>query len=148
VIVSAEHGSHEYIKRTVPVIYDQLLQGKICLMKKSTAGGVNHLKGEVKELDIAQNLKTIEWLKAELVDSVAALFKALLQKGNDAIQDAASTMVIITYLLARRVGVTFSALDQAIKEKLRTSIKESEEIGSWSGDLSELYKYLESKKRW
>ncbi|WP_276620171.1 MazG-like family protein [Syntrophomonas wolfei] len=106
------------------------------------------MKGKVKELDIAQNLKTIEWLKAELVDSVAALFKALLQKGNDAIQDAASSIVIITYLLARRVGVTFSVLDQAIKEKLRNSIKESEEIGSWSGDLSELYKYLESKKRW
>ncbi|MDD3878877.1 MAG: MazG-like family protein, partial [Syntrophomonas sp.] len=129
------------------LIYDQLLQGKTGLMKKSTAGGVN-LKGKVKELDIAQNLKTIEWLKAELVDSMAALFKALLQKGNDAIQDAASTIIIITYLLTRRVGVTYSVLDQAIKDKLSTSIKESEETGSWSGDLSELFKYLESKKRW
>ncbi|MDD4625538.1 MAG: MazG-like family protein [Syntrophomonas sp.] len=106
------------------------------------------MKGKVKELDIAQNLKTIEWLKAELVDSMAALFKALLQKGNDAIQDAASTIIIITYLLTRRVGVTYSVLDQAIKDKLSTSIKESEETGSWSGDLSELFKYLESKKRW
>jgi predicted transcriptional regulator len=122
--------------------------GKNRLDEEKYCRRCNNLKGKVKELDIAQNLKTIEWLKAELVDSVAALFKALLQKGNDAIQDAASSIVIITYLLARRVGVTFSVLDQAIKEKLSNSIKESEEIGSWSGDLSELYKYLESKKRW
>lgn len=106
------------------------------------------MKAKNKELDIARNLKTIEWLKAELLDSVALLFKALLQKGNDVMRDAASSIVIITYLLAGRVGVNFSALDQAVREKLRNSIKDSEEIGNWSGDISELYEYLESKKRW
>ncbi len=106
------------------------------------------MKGRIKELDIAQNLKTIEWLKAELIDSVAMLFKSLLQKGNGAIQDAAGTIIIITYLLAKRVGVDFTLLDQAIREKLGNSIKDSEEIAGWSDDLSELYKYLEGRKRW
>lgn len=106
------------------------------------------MKGKVKELDIAQNLKTIEWLKAELLDSIAALFKSLLQKGNGAIRDAASNIIIITYLLAQRVGVNFSGLDHAVREKLKISIEDSKEIGNWMIDISELYKYLESKKRW
>ncbi|HCF49629.1 MAG TPA: hypothetical protein DER60_05065, partial [Syntrophomonas sp.] len=39
------------------------------------------LKGD---LDITKNLKMVEWLKAELVQSVGALFKSLLNASAEA----------------------------------------------------------------
>ncbi|MDD3268972.1 MAG: MazG-like family protein [Syntrophomonadaceae bacterium] len=105
------------------------------------------MNGKIKDIDITKNLKTIEWLKAELVDSVAALLKALLKTGNDMIADAVANIIIIAYLLGRRVGLNLHAIDAQIKNKLQTSIDESQEIGQWYGDLADLLNYLENKKR-
>lgn len=103
-----------------------------------------------KDLDIASNIKIIEWLKSELLDSVAALFKSLLRASNDASSDALATIIIITYLLGRRVGISFQTVDMRLKHKLYTSINDAHEIEQWYGDLSELKEYLDnrdSKKR-
>lgn len=105
------------------------------------------MNGRIKDIDVAKNLKTIEWLKAELVDSVAALLKALLKTGNDMIGDAVANIIIIAYLLGRRVGVNFQSIDTQINSKLHTSIDESQEVGQWYGDLADLLNYLENKKR-
>lgn len=99
-----------------------------------------------KELDIATNLKVVEWLKAELVESVAALLKSLLKAGNDATHDALATIIIVCYVLGRRVGISFQAIDMRIKHKINTSINDAHEIEQWYGDLSELQKYLEHKE--
>lgn len=102
---------------------------------------------EAKKIDIAKNLKIVEWLKAELLDSVGALYKALLKTGNDMKGDALARIIIIAYLLGRRVGVPFEIIDMQIKNKLENSIYESEELGQWQGDLSDLLQYLEKRKR-
>ncbi|MEN6350208.1 MAG: MazG-like family protein [Syntrophomonas sp.] len=100
-----------------------------------------------KELDITKSLKTIEWLKAELVDSVAGLFKALLKTGNDMIDDAVANIIIITYLLGRRLGLPYQVIELQIRRKLEASISESQEVGQWYGDLSELLDYINKQKR-
>lgn len=100
-----------------------------------------------KEIDIAQNFKIIEWLKAELIDAIAVLFKSLIKTGSEAKNDALASIIIITYLLGRRVGVSFSSVDGKIKDKLNTSIKKAQEVEQWHSDLSELLNYLESRKR-
>ncbi|MBC7075671.1 MAG: MazG-like family protein [Syntrophomonadaceae bacterium] len=103
--------------------------------------------GRGREIDIAKNLRVIEWLKAELVDSVGVLFKALLKTGNDIKVDALATIMIITYLLGRKVGINFQTLDMRVKNKLSTSINDSHEVEEWRGDLADLLNYLENKKR-
>jgi len=65
------------------------------------------LASKNRGIDVAKNLKIIEWLKAEMVDSVGALFKALLKTGNDAAADALAAIIIVAYLLGKRVGVSF-----------------------------------------
>ncbi|NLB87623.1 MAG: hypothetical protein GX790_00095 [Syntrophomonadaceae bacterium] len=100
-----------------------------------------------KEIDIAKNLRTIEWLKTELIDAVAVLFKSLLKKGSDATTDALSSIIIITYILGRRLGVSFQSIDSEIKTKLHNQIKREHELEEWYGDLSDLLKYMEGKKR-
>jgi hypothetical protein len=106
-----------------------------------------YLNTRSKDIDVAQNFKIIEWLKTELLDAVADLFKSLIKTGNDTKNDALASIIIITYLLGRRVGVSFSNLDRTVKDKLNVSIKEAREVERWYNDLFELSNYLENKKR-
>jgi len=99
-----------------------------------------------KEIDITTNLKIVEWLKAELVDTVAVLLKSLLKAGNDATVDALATLIIITYILGRRVGISFQIIEMRVKHKLNSSIADAHEIEQWYGDLTQLQKYLENKE--
>ncbi|MDD2585078.1 MAG: MazG-like family protein [Syntrophomonadaceae bacterium] len=104
-------------------------------------------KSRVKELDITRNLKVVEWLKAELVDSVGVLFKAFLKTGNEAKSDALATIIIIAYLIGHKTGLSFSHIDKKILNKLDTSIDASCEEEQWYADLADLLNYLEHKKR-
>ncbi len=100
-----------------------------------------------REIDVAKNLKIIEWLKAEMVDSVGALFKAMLKTGNDAAGDALAAIIIVSYLLGKRVGVSFSTVDNKVKAQLTANISNGHEVERWYGDLSDLLHYIENKKR-
>ncbi|CFW99923.1 MazG-like domain [Syntrophomonas zehnderi OL-4] len=104
-----------------------------------------NIRNKNKDLDIATNLKVIEWLKAELVESVGALLKSLLKAGNDATSDALATIIIVCYILGKRVGISFQAIDMRIRHKINTSINDAHEIEQWYGDLSDLQKYLDKK---
>jgi hypothetical protein len=97
-------------------------------------------------LDVATNLKVVEWLKADLVDSVAALFKSLLKAGSDATGDALATIIISCYVLGKRVGVNYQTIDMGIMHKINSSINEAHEIEQMYGDLTELQKYLDRKE--
>lgn len=100
-----------------------------------------------KDLDIAQNLKIVEWLKSELIESVAALFKSLLKTGSDATIEALATIILVTYLLGSRVGISFQSIDNKLRDKLNISIRESTEVDEWNTGLTELLNYWEKKKR-
>lgn len=102
--------------------------------------------GKSKEIDIAKNLRVIEWLKADLVDTVGALFKALLKKGDDVAGDALASIIIICYLLGRRIGIDFTRTDVQIKSKLNNSIDNATESEQWNTDLLELRNYLGKKR--
>lgn len=82
-----------------------------------------------------------------MVDSVGALFKSLLRSGNDAAADALAAIIIVAYVLGKRVGVSFYTVDTRVKAKLTTGINDGHEVEQWYGDLSDLLHYLDSKKR-
>lgn len=105
------------------------------------------MASKTREIDVAKNLKIIEWLKAELVDSVGALFKALLKTGNDAAADALAAIIVVTYLLGKRVGVSFYTVDTRVKAHLLANINSGHEVERWYGDLSDLLHYIENQKR-
>ena len=99
-------------------------------------------------LDIARNIKVVEWLKTELLGAVSACFKAMLKNSEVAIEDALASIIVTVYVLARRLGVSFNQLDITVESKVRTGIKERHEVEVWYGDLNALLKYLnEGKKR-
>lgn len=99
-----------------------------------------------RELDIPHNLKIVEWLKADLVDTVGALMKSLMKAGSDATIDALANLIIIAYILGRRVGISYQVIEMRIKHKLNNSINDTDETEQFYGDLTHLQKYLEGKE--
>ena len=61
--------------------------------------------------DVTKNVKIIEWMKKELILSVGDVFD-LIFKGvkplDEALQDTLANIIMITYLLAKRLGISFS----------------------------------------
>lgn len=100
-----------------------------------------------REGGIAKNIKIIEWLRADLVTSLATLFKAMLKGSEDLILDALASLVMTCYILARRLGLNFSRIDLKVEEKLRQGIDENHELEKSYGDISSLLNYLVDKKR-
>ncbi|MFA4884711.1 MAG: MazG-like family protein [Desulfotomaculaceae bacterium] len=100
-----------------------------------------------QEGGIAKNIKVIEWLKADLITSVSALFKSMLRGSEELILDALASLLINCYVLGRRLGINFSRLDLKVEVKLRQGIDEDHEVERWYGDLSTLLNYLVDKKR-
>ncbi|MTI80671.1 MAG: hypothetical protein FH758_07260 [Firmicutes bacterium] len=94
-----------------------------------------------QESGIAKNIRVIEWLKADILASLSALFKSMVKGSEEKLLDALASMVITTYVLGRRLGINFSRLDLKIESKLRQGIDEEHEVEKWYGDLTELLNY-------
>ena len=95
-----------------------------------------------QEIDIARNLKTVEWLKTEQVSSLANLFKALIRGQEEPILESLANTIVATYLLGKRVGINFSKIDLKVESIIRMNIQEEHEVEKWYGDLSNLLHYL------
>jgi len=98
-----------------------------------------------RELDITKNIKIVEWLKSELLTAIASLYQLLLKgaRGSqEASLDILANIILVTYLLAKRLGLSYSAVDMKIENKIRLGVAEDHEVEKWSGDLSSLSAYL------
>ena len=102
-----------------------------------------------QDTDITKNIKMIEFLKSELLTTVASLYQNLLKGtkvGQGVIQDILANLVLVTYLLGKRLGVPYSMIDAKILEKIRLGMLEEHETEKWYGDLTDLGDYLKTKK--
>lgn len=99
--------------------------------------------------DVTKNVKIIEWMKKELILSVGDVFD-LIFKGvkplDEALQDTLANIIMITYLLAKRLGISFSEIDYKIKEKIRIGIDQNHSVESWYGDFSNFKKHMENRE--
>lgn len=102
-----------------------------------------------KGSDITKNVKIIEWIKNEILMSVSSLFN-LLFKGvkpiDNGFQSAIANIIMLSYILGKRLGISFDQIDYKIKEKVKEGIKEEHSIETWFGDLSELEKHIGNRE--
>ena len=98
-----------------------------------------------RKIDLTANLKVIEWLKADMVETVGALFKSIVKKGNDATVDALATLIITAYVLGRRLGISYQIIEMRIKHKIDFSIEDGSEFEKDGEALAQLRIYLENK---
>lgn len=103
-----------------------------------------------REIDITRNIRMINWLKSELLTDVAALFKALVngvkEDALDLLAETISNLIIICYLLAKRLGINYQTVDLKMESKLKLGIIEGHEIEKAYGDLSALSKHVNSSR--
>lgn len=98
-----------------------------------------------QDTDITKNIRMIEFLKCELLTTVAALNQNLLKGtkvGQGVIQDILANLVMVTYLLGKRLGMSYSMIDSRVMEKIRIGMLEEHETEKWYGDLTDLDEYL------
>jgi hypothetical protein len=104
-----------------------------------------------KEIDITRNIKLIEWLKSELLTELADLFRVLAGGAGEETYEAAgeilSNMILISYLLGKRLGISYNAVEMKVHNKVRLGLVENHDVEKYYGDLSELSKHLGSSRR-
>jgi hypothetical protein len=100
------------------------------------------------DFNIMSNIKIIENLKAELICVIGDFFKLLTKGSNvahDAILDCISGAIIVLYILAERLGYSFTAVDENMKKKLKDGITAEDSLEKQGKDLSRLYTHIKER---
>lgn len=103
-----------------------------------------------KDIDITRNIRIIEWLKSELLTDIANLYKALVngmkEEIHESVSDTLANIILICYLLGRRLGLSYTAIEIKIENKVKLGLIENHDVEKHYGDLSELAKHLNSSR--
>jgi len=98
--------------------------------------------------NIISDIKIIEGLKSQLLSVIAEFFK-LLTKGSNVAQEAIleciSGAIIILYVLAERLGYSYTAVDETMKKKLKIGIIEEDVVEKDGKNLSKLNSHLRER---
>jgi hypothetical protein len=98
------------------------------------------------ESEILRKVRFIEGLKAGIVTCVGQLYEAMAQNSEQAIRQKLAAIVVSCFVLGRRVGVDFAAMDQAILEHLEDNINKEHEAEKWFGDFSDFRRHIRQKR--
>lgn len=101
------------------------------------------------DVDIGRNIRMVEFLKCELLNSVSAIFEALSKGSKEEQQmivEGLANITLVTYSLAKRLGIDYSSIDKKVQEKARLHILEEHHLERWYGDLSDLYQHLDGHR--
>ncbi|HHV78699.1 MAG TPA: hypothetical protein GXX40_03690 [Firmicutes bacterium] len=95
--------------------------------------------------DIAKNVRTLEWLKAELIGSTGSTLKAILRGDEVEICDELAGVMLSCYLLGRHLGISPLRLETALRALIKLNIEEEHELEKWYGDFTAVQSYLEGR---
>ena len=99
-----------------------------------------------REIDITRNVRTIEWLKCEILTDISNLYRLLSDGAKDELYEdlteTSANIILLTYLLSRRLGLSYSALQNMINSKIKLGLVENHDIEKYYGDLTELSKHF------
>ena len=101
-----------------------------------------------RDIDIVKNMKTVEWLKSELLSNIAYLHRIFIdseENSKENIEDTISNIIMESYVLAKRLGISFKDLDSTLKDNIKLNLIEEHKIERWYGDLSNLFEYIEAR---
>lgn len=102
-----------------------------------------------KDIDIVKNMKTVEWLKSEILTNIAYLHKIFVdteENSKENIEDTISNIIMESYVLGKRLGISFNDMDSTLKENIRLNLIQEHKIERWYGDLSSLLEHIETTR--
>ena len=101
-----------------------------------------------EDFNIMSDIRVIEDLKAQLLCIIGEFFKLLTRGSNvaqEAILDCISGSIIILYILADRLGYSYSAVDESMKKKLKVGIIEEDMVEKQGKNLSRLNNHIKER---
>ena len=100
-------------------------------------------------MNISTNLRAIDTIKSEILSEVAQLYRTLADYdevgGYDSVSNEIATIIAMNYILARRLGLTFSSIDGKISELLTIGEENGHELEIEFADMSDLKKFLKNR---
>ncbi len=100
-------------------------------------------------MNIVNNLKAIDEIKADILTEVAELHKKLADYDELAdygpVENSISTIIAMDYILARHLGIAHSTIDGRICDLLTMAEDNSHPLETEFGDMSELLKYIRKR---
>lgn len=104
---------------------------------------------EAEDLDIIGNIKLIESYKNYLLSSVADLFMTM-GKGShmdmDEAKDELSEIILLSYLLGRKLGMNYSSIDETVVKRLKLGLAEGMAMEQKCQDYSSLISYIKGQR--
>jgi len=98
------------------------------------------------DVDVARDIRAIEWLKAEIVAGAGDLMRAMSRGRQDAILSALAGIVLGSYVLGRRVGIPFGRLDEKVRSQARKNARDGHKVEEWYGDLSAFLEHWQRRR--
>lgn len=98
-----------------------------------------------REMDVARRAKIIEWLKTEMMEELAQLFRGLWEGKQARVVDSLASLIVSCYVLARRLGMSYRELDEAIVEKVKAHSGDKHQLEQWYGDMSSLERHMDGR---
>lgn len=98
-----------------------------------------------KDLDVAKRAKVIEWLKTEVLDHVSRLFKAMWEGSSTRVGDSLASLIMSSYILGRRLGLSYRDLDDLLIDKLKKHKQEGHQLEDWYQDISTLEEHMRKR---
>ena len=102
-----------------------------------------------KEVDVAQNIKIIESLKCELLSDLSQLYTGMSNPDYMETQerdDILANMIMVTYMLAKKLGVPYHTLDLKILNKLKVGIIQNGD-NEWYKEIAGLSRHIEKSRK-
>ncbi|CAK7047878.1 MazG-like family protein [Tissierella carlieri] len=102
-----------------------------------------------KDIDIIKNMKTVEWLKAQLLTTVANLYTTLAngeENTRENLEDIISNLILESLLLGKRLGLSYEGIEAALRDNIKLNLIEEHKIERWYGDLSILLEFIDQHK--
>ena len=99
------------------------------------------------DFNIVKNIRIIEWLKAELVSGIGALFKSMVKNNEEAILESLAWLITGCYFLGKRLGFSYAKIDGKIEQRLSSPAMQDHELEEWYGDISNLEHYFKERNR-
>ena len=100
-------------------------------------------------LNLSANLRAVDNIKSEILSEVSRLYQVLSDSDNAEIYERAlqsiATIVAMDYILARRIGLGFEAVDQKISELTAIAEENNHELEVAFCDMSELRGHLRKR---
>lgn len=100
-----------------------------------------------ENFDIIGNMNSIDGYKTYLIGFVADLFATMNKsKGNtaynDEIIDEIADIIICSYLIGKRIGISYDKIDKRVMDKLKVGLLEDKGLDRFGQDYSSLIAYI------